>query len=277
MYDLDSMDSADREMAGIPVCSGDPLVSAAQLGFPSVAPAWEPPRGFSSSCSGVRVKRATNPMPVLEREWSRFSPISPGIVPDSVEPRSVGNGVKGFSPFRRDASGESNSGSFRLAATGVALMVFRCVYRKGDLLMGEEDLERLILSHKELQESRQAVPIVLVTMQALASTPTARQAFARWARKENKLFVCSARREVGLDHGVCPWETQGMWTFATWALAAQLVAKFVGQLQPPVEPVFVTGLGDLCRITETEPWILELMLVTLFLLKDTAWIWPILF
>lgn len=149
MHTEDSSDSGDREVASIALGDRDPLLSSVQFGFAGLTSSWEPPRVSSSRCSGIRLRRLTNPMPVLEREQPQ-GPMSPVAVPDSLDPNAPASGSIAFTPFQRDTEG--NLSSFRLAATGVIFMVFRHALSKGNLRIEEEELERLVLLHKELNE-----------------------------------------------------------------------------------------------------------------------------
>ena len=229
-------------------------------------------------CNVIRANDESVAMPTLVRELPRYSPVSSVNIPDPLVEtgegaRSASTSVGGSVARGRNLAGVCGEPSFRLLTGGVVTMVLKYLAKQGHLSVTANDLTTLMQIPGEVAENSQTVPVIVALVQTLAGTLSLRTAFVRWAKRENKVVNLPPRNVPYVGPVLRPWEVPRLWPFGLWSLAAQVTSRFLGQSQPPVEGVFLGGLGDLFRQTENEPWVLEVMVAALFVIKDATWFW----
>lgn len=249
-------DSLVGESLPIPLVGAEKLCGQS-LGFDPVfgelwrreqAPAW---------CHSVRAPGNNSPMPRLERELPRCSPISPMSLPDPLgEEAQSSNSAVVHTPAAEGWIEMNADPSFRLLMGGVVSVVLRYCATLGHVRVTPADLENLKTMSKEVWRLCTSPPLILVTLQSLASTPGLRVALLRWAKQENQRYKVPARPAEMTIAALTPWDGNQLWTFATWALAAQVTSKFLGQFQCVPEGVFLEGLYNYTRQLGTDQWAL---------------------
>ena len=160
--------------------------------------------------------------------------------------------------------------------TGLILMVFQFLYRRRTLQL---DLPRVIAmcrGNQRLWESQRMIPVIMVILQAMALDPFLRRTLRRWARVTGIHFRCPSRRMRYTRQLLQPWLDTQLWDFRVWAIAAALVARFLGSARPPMEIPFLFEAIRRFSTVEDEEWILEVMVHTLFMVLGTPWFWRVL-
>lgn len=168
--------------------------------------------------------------------------------------------------------------SLKLIVGGAVKLVLRHLCRQGHLGVTAHGMLRIMRRTKETREYSPAIPLIFLTVQTLASTTcgSARTSFERWAIENENTIHLPPKGAPYNGPTLRPWDSPGLWKFATWSLASDLVAKFLSREYTPVEWKFVASIGDLFRQSEAEPWALEVMVFTLFKVLNETWFWEVL-
>lgn len=230
-------------------------------------------------CAQVSSAGASNEMPILDRELPVCSPISEVELPDPLrvteqEPHEVpGPEVQEEEPV----VAMHFEASPRLVASGLIGMVLREMQRLGRRSLSLSEMQTLARSSRVAEENAQSFPVIAVLIQTLEATVSAREMFVGWARRSG-FEVPALVGEVSLDGPFLePWIAQESWGFPLYAMAAQLIARFLSRTRLPAEAVFLAKMSDLKEQMGPDAWVVALMVATLYFLKDAVWFWPTLF
>lgn len=151
------------------------------------------------------------------------------------------------------------------------------LYSRGHVGADSSDRKKMASFVPQIRERRNLIVVILVTIQALACVPRAKEIFSYWAAREGRASVGMD----GLDAGFCPllqpWFPNESWTFATWALAVQVVTRFLDQEMVSSDERFAETLLDLYIAARDDCWAIDVMIQTLYFVKAAKWFWKILF
>ena len=232
-------------------------------------------KGPIKKCRVVTGSHASTPMPQLTREPLDVPSLESNPIPDPMLTASPGRNVASNSPTTaRDEA--CNTPSFRLMAGGVVSLTLQYLHKQGHLGVTQKDLGRMTELCATVRDNAQLIPVVVATVHALVGIPLLRRTLVRWSRKENVQF--DVLPKTGKSPGVIlrPWEAPTLWSFGVWSVATQLAAKFAGQRRPPIESIFSGRAEGIYRQVEHEWWVVEAVIATLFIIKDSSWFWPLL-
>jgi hypothetical protein len=161
-------------------------------------------------------------------------------------------------------------------AGGIVIRVLSHLHKLGHLKVILADFEIIKATSKEIRSNAHVLPVIVAAVQSLACTPGLRVALGRWAKQDNQKYRVRVSPSEPAPPEISPWEEEGFWPFATWALASQVTSRFVGQFRCAAEGVFLENLCNYTRQLESDQWVLPLVVATLYVIKDAVWSWPLL-
>lgn len=205
------------------------------------------------------------------------SPVSPATGSDPVAEllRNVSSLLAG-TPIQT-APERLKLSDLRVHAGGIMWVILNFLQEKGDVGVAPSDVQWIKESLPNLPEKNDIVLVVIATIQALSCTRRAREVFEGWARQEGKMVMASASGGATKGPILSPWKSTELWSFGTWALAAQITERFLEQGIVTPEAAFGATLGDLYAVVGKESWAIEAVIFTLYALKGARWFWDVLF
>ena len=167
--------------------------------------------------------------------------------------------------------------ALRIHLGGLIWITLRYLHNQGHVGVEVGDLARIRAKAPELRDKPLMLPVVLVTLQALASTPGASDIFMKWARQEKRENLPRLDYEIVQGPRLQPWNRPELWSFGSFALAIEIVTRFLNQEVPDTETSFANTLGDLFALVGEERWTIEVIVIVLYFVRSTPWFWPTLF
>src|SRR5688572_19825592 len=156
---------------------------------------------------------------------------------------------------------------------GLVWIVLNFLFKKGRLDLSESDLDELVSSSVHVTELAEAVPIILLTVQTVATTPRINRVLRKWAVGVEGLAALDPTPTPLVD--LKPWDGPQFWSFEDWAQAAEVVARFLLCPEIPLEAEFKARVVDIRDLAGTQGWKIPIMVATLFGLRKATWLWDL--
>jgi hypothetical protein len=159
---------------------------------------------------------------------------------------------------------------------GLVWIVLNFLCKKMCLELTEADFEELVNSSVHITELAEAVPIILLTVQTVATTHKINRVLRKWAEGIEDLAELNPTPVPDSLERLKPWDGPQFWSFEDWARAAEVVARFLLCPQIPSENEFRARVADIRELAGTQGWKVPIMVATLFGLRKATWLWNLL-
>lgn len=144
------------------------------------------------------------------------------------------------------------------------------------LELTDGEFEELLQSSHILSQLAEAVPLVLLTVQALAETPSMELVLRTWAAETPMLGGDLELINHGLPKRLKPWQEPHFWTFDCWSVARSVVDQFLTGKQEVHEEHFLDTLQQEAYIHGDQKWKVPLIVATLYIIRHSPWVWSLL-
>lgn len=159
---------------------------------------------------------------------------------------------------------------------GLVWIVLKFLLQKGSLDLTEADFDELVNSSVHITELTEAVPIILLTVQTVATTPQINRTLRKWAEGLESLAGLESTQDSSSLMKLKPWDGPQFWSFEAWARAAEVVARFLIYPEIPLEDEFRARIAEVREEAGTQGWTVPIMAATLFGLRKATWLWCLL-
>lgn len=225
----------------------------------------------SSRCFMINLQAAEE-SERLGRPCSELSP--PVATPDSLSllgqcPREIDSLLALPELQRLPASAP------KVEKLGVVWALVRYFHEKERLDFSRADLDGLIGGSSFLRDGVDLIPLVVVTIQTVATLPQNGNAIEKWREESGNSTILVAPLRAS-ERRLRPWDDGHIWNFRAWILAMEISHRFFAQKPQTLEEVFLASLTDLIDPLSKEWWKVEVITLTLHTLKRAAWFWPLL-
>lgn len=171
-----------------------------------------------------------------------------------------------------DAEEGSSSFPLHLVSDGLTFHVLEVVMDQGHLLISNQQLNEISRLSAAAFDNRYKLTVIVFSVQALALTLDLDVTLRRWAKGENLVFSKPLTFQSELPR-VQPWDNPYLGSNNIWSPASRIASRFASQKKPPTESRFH---ADLTNCSGHQPWVIPLIVSTLFVVKDSSWFWPVL-
>lgn len=206
-----------------------------------------------------------------------LSPVSPVDMGLSTEQLLQEVGLQLSGPTQWNGPVCPNLEAPQVLLGGIFHVILRYCHHKGHVELDRAGIQEIKDVDQALAGETDAISVVLLALQTLASTPDAADIFMGWAKKEEK------EEEVRMDNGIVlgprlvPWKRRDLWSFGLWSIATEVVTRFLDRGVNRTEQEFNQGLEDLRAIIKEDSWVIAIISFTLYRVRANTWFWPTLF
>ena len=159
---------------------------------------------------------------------------------------------------------------------GLVWIVLKFLFQKGSLDLTEADFDELVNSSVHITELTEAVPIILLTVQTVATTPQINRILRKWAEGLENVVGLELTPDSTSLVKLKPWDGPQFWSFEAWARAAEVVARFLIYPEIPLEDEFRARIAEVREEAGTQGWTVPIMAATLFGIRKATWLWRLL-
>jgi len=157
---------------------------------------------------------------------------------------------------------------------GISWLVLKYLFDSGRLEVFLEDFSALLRKSPVLLQNPSVILTTLATVQTVAGFPQIREVVDRWAAA----IPGPSGRDIsslGFGESLEPWKSDSMWDFETWAAIVEVVPRVLA-LELQVTEEFLSELRSDASLTPGKPGELEVMVATMFIIRNAPWFWPFL-
>ena len=167
--------------------------------------------------------------------------------------------------------------SWRIHSAGHLWRILEYFHLRGHVSLTSEEVEHIRTLVPALQAEQDPLPAMLATLQTVSCTRGARETFELWSAREGTPMPMSGPRWHRLAPAVQPWEMSSHWSAGLWSVAVYVTGSFLMQHLPVSEPDFRGSFAELYAHSGLEGWNIDVVIYTLYYLRNAPWYWPVLF
>lgn len=166
----------------------------------------------------------------------------------------------------------------RINVGDIGLLVLRYLHDRGHIVVAKKDVDYFVEASATLGEmGARAVPLMLVTIQTLACTPSAKEYLLFWAKRERMTGVPDLCDKAIKNRNIRPSNMAPLWTFEMFSLASLISSKFLNQGAPEDTFARSKSLGDVFDMVGNECPDVDIIIIILYLVRASPWCWPTVF
>lgn len=207
-----------------------------------------------------------------DRPYSTISSATPSLATSGIN-----GSIRNLSGRQRGDRPPTAYSAWRSHSTGLLYLMMEQMMSAGSPCLSPRALDQLHQMTPPLGTNVDMIPVMLVTIHTVISTPGVREIMQTWNVRQRVVVPAVQPTNGRRPGGPSPRGQPLEWDFGTWSLAVQVLLRFTNQSLPATEMDFLHLVRDIVVEAGMNGWTVEVIVHTLYFIQAANWAWETLF